>query len=83
MKIRMSSLLTPLGLLVAPLLALADPGQDCIKHPTNPNCPVVTKNPVLMPEHWGAIESLAFCAVVLIVFWAMIHFKVLRLAPRG
>jgi hypothetical protein len=38
--------------------------------------------PVPMPEHWGAEESLGFCALMLIVFWAMIHFKVLRLASR-
>jgi hypothetical protein len=82
MRKRMSSL----GVLLAPVLAFANPGQDCIKHPTNPNCTVVpiTSAPkaVLMPEHWGAIESLGFCALVLIVFWLMIHFRVLRLASK-
>ncbi len=67
-----------------PLLALATPGQDCIKHPDNPNCTVAAKvgSVVAMPEHWGAVESLGFCALVLIVFWVMIHFKVLRLASK-
>jgi hypothetical protein len=73
---RKSSLGTLLGTLMMPLLALATPGQDCIKHPTNPNCAVTS---VAMPEHWGSIESIGFCALVLIVFFVMIRLKVLRL----
>lgn len=77
MRIRKSSLRIPLGLFVLPLLTLANPGQDCIKHPDNPNCPVVP-----MPEHWGSWESLGFCALVLIIFWVMIRLKILRLDSK-
>jgi hypothetical protein len=77
MRMRLSSLPILIGLFLVPLLTLADPGQDCIKHPNNPNCPVVA-----MPEHWGSWESLGFCALVLIFFWVMIRLKFLRLASK-
>ena len=78
MRTRMSSLLTLLGVCLMPLLTLANPGQDCTKHPTNPNCTVVA-----MPEHWGTLEVLASFALVLIVFWVMIRLKVLRLNSKA
>lgn len=77
MRMRMSSLLILLGIFLVPLLALAEPGHDCIKHPDNPNCPVVA-----MPEHWSSWESLGFYALVLIVFWVMIRMKILRLDSK-
>jgi hypothetical protein len=78
MPIKISSLPRLLGLFLVPLLTLANPGQDCIKHPANPNCPVVA-----MPEHWGSWESLGFCALALIVFWVMVRLKVLRLDSKA
>ncbi len=90
MKIRMSSLSSLLGVFMVPLLAFAHEGKDCFKHPYNPNCGVDPKpeqwghfgSAVAMPEHWGSLESLGFCALVLIVFWAMIRLKVLRLSSK-
>ncbi len=73
MPMRMSALLVPFGMFLAPLLTFATPGQDCSKHPDNPNCAVVA-----MPEHWGSWESLGFFALVIIVFWVMIRMRVLR-----
>ena len=79
MRIKVSWLSILIGVFLMPLLALANPGQDCIKHPTNPNCPVVV---VAMPEHWGSWENLGFCALVLIVFGVMIRLRVLRLNSK-
>ena len=81
MRTRMSWLSILLGVFLVPLLALANPGQDCIKHPDNPNCHVTI--PVAMPEHWGTLEALGFFALVLIVFWVMIRLNVLRLNSKA
>ncbi len=77
MKLRMSSIALALNMFLLPLLALATPAQDCTKHPDNPNCPVIA-----MPEHWGLLESISFCAVVLIVFWLMARLKFLHIAIK-
>jgi hypothetical protein len=77
MRLTMTSLAVRCGIFLVPLLTFANPGQDCIKHPGNPNCPVIA-----MPEHWGTLESLGFCALVLIVFWVMLRLKVLRLDSK-
>jgi|SRR5580704_7246559 hypothetical protein len=67
MRTRLSSLSALLGLFLVPVLTFATPGQDCARHPENPNC-VVT-----VPEHWGVFESLGFYALVLIAFWVLIR----------
>ena len=75
MRIRMLSQAVLSGLLLVPVLTFAKP--DCKEHPDNPNC-VVT-----VPEHWGVLESLGFCALVLIAFWVMIRLKVLWLNSKA
>jgi hypothetical protein len=77
MRPRMSALAVRCGIFLVPLLTFATPGHDCIKHPNNPNCPVVA-----MPEHWGTLESLGFCALLLIVFWVIIRLNVLQLGSK-
>ena len=71
MRMRMSSLSALLGLFLVPLLTFANPGNDCVRHPENPNCVV------RVPEHWGVVESLSFYALVLIAFWLLIRLGVL------
>jgi hypothetical protein len=68
---RMSSLSALLGLFLVPLLTFANPGNDCVRHPENPNCVV------RVPEQWGVVESLSFYALVLIAFWLLIRLGVL------
>jgi hypothetical protein len=86
MRVRISSLLSLLGVFLMPLLTFADPGEDCIKHPTNPHCAVATLPgtlPVAVPEHWGSLEALGSFALVLIVFTVLIRFKVLHLNSKA
>lgn len=65
-----SSLLLTLHFLLTPLFVFGDPNCDnpaVLAH--NKHCdptPVVA-----MPEHWGAVETIGYFAVLFVGFWMM------------
>jgi hypothetical protein len=71
---RVTSFLIALQVMLTPFLAFGAP--PCNNLP--PQAPVPPPCVVSVPEYWGVFEYIGYFALVSVVFWVMVHLRILR-----
>lgn len=70
---RVTSFLMALQVMLTPFIAFGAP--DCSNLPPQARVPPCV---VSVPEYWGVFEYIGYFALVSVVFWVMVHLRILR-----